>query len=181
MLWPMDPDFRAAVIEDFQSRREAAPGTMAADRVTVDWIGPGSGPFRVRKRDFEFVVDEPTARGGTDTAPNPLAYFLAGAAACLANHYVSAAIADGVDLAKLSVTAVGRFDRVLVDGAFRNVGYDVTIETDEPVERILDLAGRADTMCFASNTLANAGVVLTTRLSLNGAAIGTLRRNAPQG
>lgn len=152
---------------------------MVADRVVVEWIGPGAAPFRVRKRDFEFVVDEPTERGGTDTAPNPLAYFLAGAASCLANHYVSVAIAEDIPLRALSVAAVGRFDRVLIGGAFRDIRYDVRIETDEPAERIRDLAERADVMCFASNTLANAGVILRTRIFVNGVATATLDRSTP--
>ena len=75
------PD-RAVVVADLESRRNAEPGTLAADRVVVEWIGPGTAPFRVRKGGFEFVVDEPVQRGGTDTAPNPLAYFVAGAASC---------------------------------------------------------------------------------------------------
>lgn len=41
---------------------------MAADRVVVDWIGPGAAPFEVRKRNFAFLVDEPVQRGGTDAA-----------------------------------------------------------------------------------------------------------------
>lgn len=173
----MDRDVRAEVFADLESRRSAAPGTMAADRVVVDWIGPGTGPFRVRKRDFEFVVDEPAERGGSDTAPNPLAYFLAGAASCLANHYVSVAVSEDVSLQALSIVAVGRFDRVLVGGAFRDVRYDVRIETDEPADRVRELAGRADAMCFASNTLANAGVVLRTRVVVNGAVAAELVRD----
>ena len=175
----MDTTVQAAVHADLESRRAAEPGTMAADRIDVDWIGPGTAPFRVRKRDFEFVVDEPVERGGTDTAPNPLAYFLAGAAACLANHYVSVAIADGMALRRLGITAVGHFDRVLIGGAFRDVRYDIRIESDESVERIRDLAERADVMCFASNTLANAGVVLTSRLIVNGNPVTTLQRGNP--
>ena len=175
----MDATVLAAVHADLDSRRAAEPGTMAADRVDVDWVGPGTAPFRVRKRDFEFVVDEPLERGGTDTAPNPLAYFLAGAASCLANHYVSVAIADGVSLRGLTITAVGHFDRVLIGGAFRNIRYDILLETDEREERIRDLAERADVMCFASNTLANAGVVLTSRVIVNGETVATLRRGDP--
>ncbi|MBA2769008.1 MAG: OsmC family protein [Sporichthyaceae bacterium] len=167
---------RADVLADLESRRAADLGTSAADRVVVDWIGPGTGPFQVRKRDFVFMVDEPVERGGTGTAPNPLAYFLAGAASCLANHYVSLAIAEGVLLRGLRVAALGHFDRVLIGGAFRDIGYDVSIETDETVDRIRDLVARADGMCFASNTLANAGVILTTRLVVNGAVTATLRR-----
>src|SRR4051812_42001812 len=119
----MDPEVRARVEADLESRRNAGDA-MAADRVVVDWIGPGTAPFRVRKRDFEFVVDEPTERGGTDTAPNPLAFFLAGAASCLANHYVSVALTDDFALNGLTVAVVGHFDRVLIGGAFRDITYD---------------------------------------------------------
>src|SRR5215217_168343 len=134
----MGADVRALVVADLDSRRGASPGAMAADRVVVDWIGPGTGPFLVRKRDFEFTVDEPLERGGADTAPNPLAFFLAGAASCLANHYVSLAIAESFFLTRLSITAVGHFDRVLIGGAFRDITYDVKIETTDPVERVQD-------------------------------------------
>jgi uncharacterized OsmC-like protein len=172
----VDSDVRAAVVADFDSRRAAGPGTMAADRVVVDWIGPGTGPFRVRKRDFEFTVDEPLERGGADTAPNPLAFFLAGAASCLANHYVSLAIHDELSLTGLGIAAVGHFDRVLVGGAFRDITYDVRIETAGPFDGAHDLAQRADAMCFASNTLVNAGVLLTSRVRVNGTVVATLRR-----
>ena len=172
----MDAEVRAAVVADLESRRSAGPRMMAADRVVVDWIGPGTGPFRVRKRDFEFTVDEPLERGGADTAPNPLAFFLAGAASCLANHYVTVAISEGVSLSRLSIAALGHFDRVLIGGAFRDITYDVQIETDVPFERAGDLAERADAMCFASNTLVNAGVVLTSRVRLNGTAVATIQR-----
>jgi hypothetical protein len=63
---------RESVLNDLESRANANAGTMAADRVVVEWIGPGTGPFMARKRDFEFIVDEPLERGGTDTAPNPV-------------------------------------------------------------------------------------------------------------
>src|SRR5215213_7911367 len=132
----MEADVRALVVADLDSRRGAGPGEMAADRVVVDWIGPGTGPFRVRKRDFEFTVDEPLERGGADTAPNPLAFFLAGAASCLANHYVSLAIAEGFFLTRLSVTAVGHFDRVLIGGSFRDITYAVKIAITLQVEAL---------------------------------------------
>ena len=65
---------------------------------------------------------------------------------------------------------------MLVGGAFRDFTYEVKIDSDEPVERIRSLAERADKMCFASNTLSNAGVVLTTRLHVNGTLLATLER-----
>lgn len=150
---------------------------MAADRVVVEWLGPGPAPFRVRKAGFEFMVDEPLERGGTNTAPNPLAFFLAGAASCWANHMASLAIVEALPLNSLTVAALGHFDRVFVGGAFRDITYDVRIETDAAAERVVELANRADATCFASNTLANAGVVLTTRLTVNGVVAATTVRD----
>ncbi len=89
------------------------------------------------------------------------------------------AIVEGLSLSSLSVVALGHFDRVFVGGAFRDITYDVKIVTDEAVERVVDLAERADVMCFASNTLANAGVSLTTRISVNGVVVGTVVRPLP--
>lgn len=172
----MDAGLRALVVADLDSRRNAELHLRTADRVVVDWVGPGTGPFRVRKLGFEFTVDEPLERGGSNTAPNPLAYFLAGAASCLANHYVSLAIVEGVALEGLSISAVGHFDRVLTGGAFRDITYDVRIRSKASAEQIHDLAARADLMCFASNTLANAGVVMQSRLQLNGIPVATLTR-----
>lgn len=52
------------------------------------------------------------------------------------------------------------------------------IETDAAAERVVEFAHRADATCFASNTLANAGVVLTTRLTVNGVVAATTVRDA---
>lgn len=149
---------------------------MAAERVVVEWIGRGPAPFRIRKAGFEFIVDEPVERGGTNAAPNPLAYFLAGAASCWANHLASLAIVERVSLSGLTLAAIAHFDRVFADGAFRDITYDVKITTDEAVERVVQLVERADVMCFASNTLANAGVTLTTKVTVNGVAVATFVR-----
>lgn len=115
-------------------------------------------------------------QGAHATAPNPLAYFLAGAASCLANHYVSLAVVEGVTLEGLSISAVGHFDRLLTGGAFRDIAYDVRIRSTASTEQIHDLAARADLMCFASNTPANAGIVLQSRVQLNGIPVATLTR-----
>lgn len=37
----------------------------------------------IKVRDFNLVVDEPTGLGGTDLAPNPVEYILAGYAGCI--------------------------------------------------------------------------------------------------
>lgn len=171
-------DGREAVRELLRNREEQAEDefVFGAERVTIERIGPGNGPFRVRKRDFQFLVDEPSERGGTDTAPNPLAYFLAGAATCLLSHYMLRAIADEMELDELSLAARGQFNRRLFGGAFTKVVYDVRITSSEKHARIEELARTAEEMCYAHNTLANAGVELVHNVHVNGERIATFER-----
>ncbi|MEM6524218.1 MAG: OsmC family protein [Bacteroidota bacterium] len=42
-----------------------------------------SAKTSVKVRDFELVIDEPDELGGTDVAPNPVEYILAGYAGCI--------------------------------------------------------------------------------------------------
>jgi len=123
--------------------------------------------FRARKRDFAFFVDEPAERGGTDEGPNPLAYFIAGAASCFMNQWAVDAIYRGVDLDKLEMTARGHFDRRL-GGSFDEIIYDLRISSKAPKEALRALAREAEEMCYAHNTLKKAGVKMTTNVYLNG-------------
>lgn len=77
--------------------------------------------------DFNVIVDEPEHDGGTNKGPNPLSYFLVGAAACLMNQYVRLAAVDGLDIEELEVTARGHFQRKL-KGAFERMIYDMSQE-----------------------------------------------------
>ncbi len=126
--------------------------------------------LEARKRDFVFLVDEPPERGGTDRGPNPLAYFIAGAASCLMNQYATLAIARGVSLDRMELTARGHFDRK-IGGAFDEMVYDLRLESPAPEETILDLSKEAEKMCYAHNTLKKAGVKMVTNLFLNGKQI----------
>jgi putative redox protein len=127
--------------------------------------------FEARKRDFTFFVDEPLERGGTDQAPNPLAYFMAGAASCLMNQYATAAIAKGISLDELEMTARGHFDRRM-GGAFEEMIYDVRISSKAPKSEIRKLSHEAEEMCYAHQTLLKAGVKMTTNIMLNGKPLG---------
>jgi hypothetical protein len=57
-----------------QPDRVAASGPRASVRVVKDRL------FEARVRDFTFQMDEPELRGGGNTAPSPMEYFVAGAA-----------------------------------------------------------------------------------------------------
>lgn len=147
-----------------------------AERVTIELEGNGNGPFRVRKGDFEFVVDEPSERGGQDSAPNPLAYFLGGAATCLLSHYMLCAIDQGMEFDALKVTARGRFNRVLTGGSFQEIIYDVKIDTPHDAAEVAALAERAESMCYAHNTLVEGKVAMTTNVQVNGQLAATLEK-----
>ena len=125
--------------------------------------------FEARKKEFRFTVDEPLERGGADQGPNPLAYFLAGAAGCLSMQYARLIIAEDLKVDDFHIVARARFDR-RVGGYFHEVDYDITIAGTEPRERMEKLARDAEEFCYAHNTLKRAGVKLTTRISITGLA-----------
>ncbi|TLX96786.1 MAG: OsmC family protein [Thaumarchaeota archaeon] len=137
---------------------------FGADRVDIRRVKHLK--FEARKRHFRFTIDEPPERGGTDEGPNPLAYFIAGAASCLMNQYAVLAIARDVPIDDLTITARGHFDRVL-GGSFKEMIYDLRISGDAPRETILNLSREAERMCYAHNTLRKAGVRMVTNLFLN--------------
>jgi len=125
----------------------------------------------VKKRHFTFYVDEPAERGGTDQGPNPLAYFIAGAASCLMNQFLTDAIYRGVTLADVEMTARGHFDRRM-GGTFKEIIYDLRLTSPSTKEDVLSLAKEAEELCYAHQTLRKAGVKMTTNIFLNGVPIG---------
>ncbi len=82
--------------EHIRKRDEANDAKFLFGAERVDLRRVEHLKFEVHKRHFTFLVDEPADRGGTDEAPNPLAYFMAGAASCLLNQYATFAIAKDI-------------------------------------------------------------------------------------
>jgi len=156
----------ANIKEHVKKRFEASDREFlfGADRVDIRRVKHLK--FEASKRHFSFTIDEPPERGGTDEGPNPLAYFIAGAASCLMNQYAVLAIARGVPIDDLRITARGHFDRVL-GGSFKEMIYDLRISSEASKETILNLSGEAERMCYAHNTLKKAGVKMVTNLFLN--------------
>jgi uncharacterized OsmC-like protein len=167
---PVDPD----AVRQLLRNRESPPSaefSVGSERVDLELIGPGNGPVRVRKRDWEWLVDEPPERGGSDSSPNPLAYFLSGSASCLLSHYMLCAIAEELPVDSLTMTARMRFARKLYGGRVTSVVYDVRFESSADAETFRSFAQRAQAMCYAHNTLAAADVELLTNVHLNGEKI----------
>jgi putative redox protein len=144
-----------------RSLREERIGTHRIDLELAEQLR-----FEASFGDFHFTIDEPPERGGTDAGLPPLSYFLAGAASCLMTQYAKLAIAKSVPLTSLKTVARGHFDR-RVGGAFKDIVYEIAIESPASADAISELAREAESMCYAHNTLKNS-VRMQTNLMLNG-------------
>jgi uncharacterized OsmC-like protein len=70
----------------------------------------------------------------------------------------------------MELTARAHFDRRL-GGAFKEIIYDLRLRSQASEEAIIDLSREAERMCYAHNTLKNAGIKMVTNLFLNGSQI----------
>jgi uncharacterized OsmC-like protein len=165
-----DSELTGIIREHVKKRHEADDEEFLFGAERVDLKHVDHLTMEARKRHFTFLVDEPEERGGTDKGPNPLAYFLAGAASCLMNQYATDAIYRDIKLDKFEITARGHFDRRL-GGAFSDIVYDLRITSDASKDQILSLAKEAEEMCYAHNTLKKAGVKMVSNIFLNGQRI----------
>ncbi|HEV2139301.1 MAG TPA: OsmC family protein [Nitrososphaerales archaeon] len=164
-------DLSRVVIEDMKKRE--AENDIAylhgAERVEVAHVEQLR--FSARKREYEFIVDEPPERGGTGKGPNPLAYFIGGAAACLATQFLRVIVARSLKVDTFNLTAIGRFERKL-GGGFSEIIYEVNLTGEEDQGTIVALSKRAQLQCYAHNTLSKAGVNLVTNVVWNGGRLG---------
>jgi len=161
----------ATIKEHVKKRHEANDEKFLFGAERVDLRRVEHLKVEVKKRHFTFYVDEPAERGGSDQGPNPLAYFIAGAASCLINQLLTDSIYRGVSLEDVEMTARGHFDRRM-GGAFTEIIYDLKLTSPSSQVEILSLATEAEEMCYAHQTLKKAGVKMTTNISLNGRPIG---------
>ena len=160
----------ATIKEHVKKRHEANDEGFLFGSERVDLRSVDHLTLEARKRDFRFKIDEPEERGGKDMGPNPLAYFIAGAASCLVNQFLTDAIFRGVKLEDVELSARGHFDRRL-GGAFTEIIYDLKLTNPSPKKAIVSLAQEAERMCYAHQTLKKAGVKMTTNIFLNGKVI----------
>jgi uncharacterized OsmC-like protein len=167
---------QAAVMQLMEERRNPPSEdlTIGNERVDIELRGSGNGPFICRKKSWEWIVDEPPARGGRDTGANPLAYLISGAATCLLSHWMLYLIEAGAQVDGLKLRARMRFDRKIRGGKITQVIYDVSLASPGDREEILRLCELAQESCYAHNTLKAAGIPLTTSITLNGEPLATL-------
>lgn len=125
-------------------------------------------------RHFKWISDEPAERGGSDRAPNPLAYFVSGLGFCQAVHFAGEAARNGIILEDLENTVRGKFDRGK-ERRFLEFIYDLKITSQSPPEKIRAMVEIGEKFCYVSNTLAMS-TKITGNIFLNGKPFFTLTR-----
>ena len=157
---------RRAIIKAHALKR-SEKGSLALVKAVVrlEGVHEGDVKHRIKTEGFEFFSDEPPERGGTNSGPGPLSYFMGGALACLMNQYVRVAAIDDLDIEDLRATARGHFE-MKVRGSFTEIFYDIHIKSKEGADKIRGLSKKAEDYCYVHNTLLKA-VNVKTDLYLN--------------
>lgn len=158
------PELVAVVKKEDGERRSLGAEKIGTHRIDIELIEQLRSEASFGN--FRFTIDEPRERGGTGAGLPPLSYFLAGAASCLMTQYAKLAIAKNVPLTSMKTVARGHFDRRM-GGAFKDIIYEITIESPASADAISEIAQEAELMCYAHNTLKNS-VHMQTNLTLNG-------------
>jgi putative redox protein len=158
------PDLVAVVKREDSERRSLRAEEIGTHRIDIKLIEQLRLEASFGK--FRFTIDEPPERGGTNAGLPPLSYFVAGAASCLMTQYAKLAIAKNVQLTSMKAVARGHFDRRM-GGAFKDIIYEIAIESTASSDAIREIAREAELMCYAHNTLKNS-VHMQTDLTLNG-------------
>ncbi len=110
-------------------------------RASATWTGAFRSEVRIRAFD-PIPSDEPTALGGSDTAPNPVEQLLGALANCLVVGYAVNAAAAGIDLRGLDVDIEGDLDLTTFLGlggthaGFDDIRVTVRIDTDADAEAV---------------------------------------------
>ncbi|MGQ4556983.1 OsmC family protein [Halobellus sp. GM3] len=116
----------------------------------------------VEARDFEFVVDEPAALGGTNDGPNPVEYLIGAWAGCLNVVVHTVSEERGIDVDSVEIAIEGTLDPRKFLGAADDVraGYQelsvrVDVESDAD-EKALDALGEAvEERCPVGDNIGN--------------------------
>ena len=134
-------DLAPTVKREDAERRSLSEPEIGTQRIDIELVEQLR--FRASFRRFSFTIDEPPERGGTDTGLPPLAYFVAGAASCLMTQYAKLAITKGIPLSSMKAVARGHFDK-RVGGAFRDIIYEITIESPASADAMREVAREAE-------------------------------------
>lgn len=116
----------------------------------------------VEARDFEFIVDEPAALGGTNSGPNPVEYLIGAWAGCLNVVVHTVGEERGIDLDSVEIEVQGDLDPRKFLGAVEDVraGYQelqvrIEVESDADEETLDALGAEVEERCPVSDNIGN--------------------------
>ena len=137
--------------ETEQTRRFAVSATKESETKTV-----------VEARDFEFVVDEPAALGGTNDGPNPVEYLIGAWAGCLNVVVHTVAEERGIDLGGVEIEIQGDLDPRKFLGTADDIraGYQalevvIHVESDADRETVAGLREAVEERCPVGDNIGN--------------------------
>ncbi len=116
----------------------------------------------VKARNFEIIVDEPEALGGTDVAPNPVEYVLAAFAGCLnvMGHLVAKEM--GFELKNLKIDIEGNLNPAKLFGksdedraGYKNIVIKLIPETEADESILEKWLHAVESRCPVSDNLQN--------------------------
>lgn len=117
-------------------------------------------------RDFTFRSDEPSAVGGTNSAPTPMEIVAGAVNACITVVIETVANELGVKLAAIETETTAHMDTRGFQGTadvsphFRDYLLRVSIDTTESAEQLGVLSAQVERRCPALNLVRDAGVPL---------------------
>lgn len=120
---------------------------------------------RSQIRGFSTTMDEPLELGGTDTGPNPVELLLAALGGCQEIVYRAYASVMGLKIERIEVHAKGYLDlRGLlnladVPAGFSQISFTTQVISDEPEEKIKELAEMVERHCPVMDSLMRAVAV----------------------
>mgnify|MGYP001367246612 CR=1 FL=1 len=130
--------------------------------------------FEATAEGHTFQIDEPVERGGSGLAPSPMAYFSAGAAACLTSHLTQSAGFLEIHFTSLEVEATvlwdnrRKFNIADLEQAALGVIFNIDMQSEAPQEKLIELLKHAEDGCYASDVLRNK-TPIRAHLMVNGA------------
>lgn len=154
------------------SQERASTGTVRVDLVRME-NKTFEAVFRSEEASFEFLIDEPSVRGGDSRGPTPLGYFVAGAASCLAMQYAGLIKEQAIPVDGIKMLARAHHDRQR--RVFKDMIYKVELTASISADEAVALAEAATKRCFVENTLTQV-IPITTEVHLNGERVTTVTR-----
>lgn len=152
----LDEEFKKDVRDHYEDSKEEGKA-IHVNRVTTEVIRGFYG--KAETRGFEFFSDEPEVGGGKNKGPRPLEYFLAGFAFCQQVQYVKYAALRDLKIENVEMDVKGYVDQrgILdigdVESGFKNIKYEVKLETDESIETVKNLVEKVEDVCPAHAAL----------------------------